>query len=396
MSVDAILVHYGEIALKGRNRPVFIQHLARNIRAALSGLPVAHVEILTGRLLVIARPGEDLGDESLKRLSHVYGITSFAPTLRCPLDLDAIKQTALSLVEGRTYASFRVSARRAFKDLPFHSMELNRDVGAFLWLHRPAQVKMEGADLDVRIEVLPKAAYLYVDRTPGLGGLPVGVTGKVCVLLSGGIDSPVAAWRMQRRGCEAMFVHFHGHPYVTKASLEKAQDLVERLARFQQRATLYAVAFGGLQSRIVETAPPPLRVVLYRRFMVRIAGALAQRERAKVLVTGESLAQVASQTLTNMIVIDKAAPLPVLRPLVAFDKYEIINEAMRVGTYEISIQPDQDCCTLFTPRNPETHAKLERVEAAEAEFDVDAMVAEAVTQAERTRIRAPWIADDGD
>ena len=390
MQYEAILIHWGELGLKGRNRPRFIDRLAGNVAWALKGLPVKRVRKLPGRLWVQAREGEFLGDEAIARLQTVFGISSFSPAVRADLELEAIQRAAWSLAEPRTYETFRVSARRAFKDLPFRSQELNEQVGSFLWEQRQAKVKMKGADLDVRIEVLPSGAYLYADKFPGLGGLPQGMTGKVCVMLSGGIDSPVAAFRMMRRGCRVVMVHFHSHPFVTRASLEKAEDLAAHLMRYQYDGRLYSVAFGEIQRTIVEAVPPPLRVVLYRRMMVRISEALGRRERCKALVSGESLAQVASQTLSNLVVIDDAASIPVLRPLIGLDKYEIIEQAQALGTFEISVLPDQDCCTLFTPRNPETHAKLDRVLEAESKLDLQALVAGAVEAAERMEVRAPW------
>ncbi|MBI3179322.1 MAG: tRNA 4-thiouridine(8) synthase ThiI [Deltaproteobacteria bacterium] len=269
-------------------------------------------------------------------------------------------------------------------------MDVNREVGAHLVQNHPAKVQLVGADLDLHVEMVPDGAYLYADTFPGLGGLPVSVTGKVAVLLSGGIDSPVAAWRMQRRGCRVVLIHFHSHPLVSRASQDKAADLAARLARYQGRVRLHLVPFGEVQRDIVTTVPPPLRVVLYRRFMLRLAAALAERERARALVTGESLAQVASQTLANMVVIDEAAPMTVLRPLVGFDKNEIIQEAKRLGTYDISIVPDQDCCQLFVPKHPETHATLDQGQGAEATLAVDPMCASALARVETRDFAAPW------
>jgi len=274
-----------------------------------------------------------------------------------------------------------------------NSVGLNELVGGYVWEHRQAKVRMKGADLDIRIEVTSEGAFVYADKLSGAGGLPVSSSGDVCVLMSGGIDSPVAAYRMMRRGCRATFVHFHGHPFVSRASLEKAEDLTEQLMRFQGSSQLYAVAFGDIQRTIVDSCPSPLRVVLYRRFMVRIAGRIAKTARCRALITGEALGQVASQTLTNMVVIDEASELPILRPLVALDKQEIVDQAMHIGTYEISIQPDQDCCSLFNPKSPETHARLDRVLNAEAKLDVDGMVAKAVGEATPSMIKASWDSD---
>jgi thiamine biosynthesis protein ThiI len=234
--------------------------------------------------------------------------------------------------------------------------------------------------------VLPDAAYVSAGKLAGAGGLPVGVTGRAMALLSGGIDSPVAAYRMMKRGLRMNFVHFHAHPLVSPASREKAHELATHLTRYQAHSTLALVAFGALQREIVARTHRPLRVVLYRRFMMRIASALARRAGASVLVTGESLGQVASQTLENMMVIERASELPILRPLIGMDKNEIIAEARRLGTFETSILPDEDCCTLFTPAHPETHANLAEVERAEMEFDIERMVADAVRTAEMVRL----------
>ncbi len=391
MHPAGLIVHYAEVATKGRNRPKFLQRLALNIEAALAGLPVGPVRRLSGRFWLPCRAEVDLALLG-ERLATVYGIASYSPAVRAPLQLEELKAKAATLVEGRSYRTFRVSARRVFKDQPLGSQEVNREVGAHLVAVHPATVQLDAPELQVYIEMLPDGAYLYVDKLPGPRGLPVGMTGRVTCLLSGGIDSPVAAARMQRRGCRVTLVHFHSHPFLSRASQEKARELGAHLARAQGEALLHLVPFGELQRAIVTAAPPPLRVVLYRRFMVRLAGALAARDGARALVTGESLGQVASQTLSNLVVIDAAAPLPILRPLIGMDKQEIIDEATRLGTYQTSIQPDEDCCTLFVPRDPETHAKLAEVERAEEQLAVAALVDAALARTEEVRLRAPWAA----
>ncbi|MEK7704992.1 MAG: tRNA uracil 4-sulfurtransferase ThiI [Myxococcota bacterium] len=394
MKCTDLLVHYAEIATKGKNRPQFIAMLERNLRQALRGLPIGTIRRPSGRIWLSARPGEAFDDEALTRLGTVYGVSSYSPVVRTEMDLSAIKEVGLALVRDRQYASFRVTSRRAFKELPYSSMEVNGEVGAHLLLHKPAAVKMKGAELELYIEMVPGAAYLYVDKYRGLGGLPMGMSGTVGALLSGGIDSPVAANRMQRRGLNVVLVHFHAHPLQSRASMEKALDLAALLARTQGRIVLYLVPFGELQRQVMLTVKPDLRVILYRRFMLRIAGALTSRHGARALVTGESIGQVASQTLANMVAINAAAPLPVLRPLVAFDKQEIVDEAKRLGSYDISVLPDEDCCSLFIPRHPETHARLEAVEADEAKLDGDALCADAIARAERHELCAPWLASD--
>ena len=243
--------------------------------------------------------------------------------------------------------------------------------------------------LDVHIEVLPDRVFYSLDKLPGPGGLPSGTSGNAMCLLSGGIDSPVAAYRVMKRGCRVRFVHFHAYPILSHASQEKVQEIAELLTRHQLSSRLYVVAFGELQQRIVVSAPPPLRVVLYRRLMVRIAERLARTCRAKALVTGESVGQVASQTLENLAVINDVTTLPVLRPLIGSDKEEITNEARALGTYPISIIPDQDCCTLFTPRNPATKARRAVVERAEADLPIAEMVDAAVAGVERHDLSFP-------
>lgn len=388
MRTDGILVHYAELSTKGRNRGDFVRGLADNIRRSLAGAPVAKVERLPGRIWIQPERGAELAPWIYDRLAETVGVANFAAAKRCSLTLEDIKRTALALVHDRTYESFRVRAHRVFKELPFGSLEVDREVGGFLREHRPAKVQMKGAELEIYVEMLPQGAFVYVDRRRGPGGLPLGMSGLVVCLLSGGIDSPVAAWRMQRRGCRTMFVHFHSQPYLNRASVEKATELAEVLTRHQGRSTLYLVPLGELQRDIVTSAPTALRVVLYRRFMLRIAGVLAERAGAKALVTGEALGQVASQTLTNLAVIDDAAPMIVLRPLIGCDKQEIVDEAKRLGTYEISIQPDQDCCQLFIPREPETHAKRKDVLAAEAALDIEGLCADTVSRTEEVAIAA--------
>jgi thiamine biosynthesis protein ThiI len=252
-------------------------------------------------------------------------------------------------------------------------------------------VDLSHPDVTIRIEVLSSDAFFFFDKNQGSGGLPVGTSGKVMCLLSGGIDSPVAAWRLIKRGCRAYFVHFHSYPILSITSQEKARSLVEVLTRHQLRSRLFLVPFGTIQQKVVVSVPPPLRVVTYRRLMVRIAERLARKVDTHALVTGDSVGQVASQTIENLAVIEGAATMPILRPLVAFDKEEITGEAQRIGTYEISIIPDEDCCTLFTPRYPTTRASRAEAEAAEAELDVEALVEQAVKDVQMEDFRFPML-----
>jgi len=376
----AVIVHYHEIGLKRGNRPLFLRHLARNLARATSDLAPVGLRQLSGRILLDldAHPAPERVRE---RALRVCGVASAALAYRVPSTLDAMKAVIGRLIEGRTFASFRISARRAFKTYPMTSVELNRALGAFVLERVPTRVDLHRAELEIHVEVLPAETFVYIDPAPGPGGLPVGASGTVAALLSGGIDSPVAAWRMMKRGCRVLFVHFHSVPYLPATSQGKARALVARLTEWQYDSRLLLVPFGEIQREVVLTVPPPARVVAYRRLMVRIAEALAREHGALALATGESLGQVASQTLENIARIDEAAGLPILRPLIGMDKLEITHEARRLGTFEISIEPDQDCCTLFVPRHPATRMSERDIRAAEARLDVERLVAQGVAGA---------------
>jgi thiamine biosynthesis protein ThiI len=380
MLETGILVHYAEVATKGRNRSIFVKKLVKNLQRAL-GDELLSAEVFSGRLWLM--PRGSFSAEALAKVADVPGVANFAPAWRCDLEMEAMRRSALLAVTGREYKSFRVRARRVFKELKLGSLEVDHGVGGWLKLQKPeVEVRMKGAELEVRIEMLPEGAFVYVDKRAGMGGLPTGSSGVVACLLSGGIDSPVAAWRMQRRGCRVVLIHFHSVPFLSRASIDKAKELAARLFSFQGGGRLHLVPFGELQREIVTHCPQKLRVVLYRRFMLRIAAAIAERDGARALVTGESLGQVASQTLANMAAIEDASPLIVLRPLLAYDKQEIIDQAQRLGTFEISIQPDEDCCTLFVPRAPETQSRVDEVRDAEKTLDIPALVADALARME--------------
>jgi len=368
-----VVVHYHEISLKGGNRPLFLRRLGRNLLQATAGCGVRAVRRLPGRLVLDLEPHADL-PRLRERIATVFGIAYFAPALSIPPDWAAVQAAVLQLLEGRSFESFRITARRTFKVFPMPSDEINRELGSLVLRHFPTRVNLNEPALTVRVDLLPGEALVFVDRAPGPGGLPVGVSGRVAALLSGGIDSPVAAYRLQKRGCELEFVHFHSVPYLSDTSQRKARALVERLVRHQFAARLWLVPFGEIQREVVLGVTGSLRVVIYRRLMTRIGEAIAQRTGALALVTGESLGQVASQTLENLARTTEVLGMPVLRPLIGTDKEEIIREARAIGTYETSIEPDQDCCTLFVPKHPETRASREAVAAAEQRLDVARLV----------------------
>lgn len=366
-----VVVHYHEIALKRGNRRWFVDQLRQNIRAGLRGAGVRRVRSITGRLVLNLRPQADW-ERIRTTLARTFGIVYFAPAWRCERTPEAITATALAALGDRTARSFAVRVKRADKQFPIPSMELARQVGGALKEATGWDVDLGNPDVTVTVEVVPEEAFILVGRHGGPGGLPTHTSGRVVALLSGGIDSPVAALRMMRRGCVVEFVHFHGAPFQDRSSIDKVTELAEVLSGYQGSARLHLIPFGETQSRIVAAVPRPYRVVLYRRMMLRIACALAARVGAQAVVTGESLGQVASQTLENLSVIGAAATLPVLRPLVGMDKAEITEQAMELGTFAISTRPDQDCCQLFVPKHPATAAKLADVEAIEAPLEVDA------------------------
>jgi thiamine biosynthesis protein ThiI len=388
--MSSVIVHYGELGLKGRNRPWFVAALVRTIRRALAGLDVRGVRFVFGRLEVRLGPASDWA-EVRARLSRLPGIGNFSHATHVALDLDVIADAVVAAVAGLSTGSFRIAARRADKRFPWPSPDIERRIGKRVQEATGWKVDLEQPQLKIFVETLADAAFFYFEKHPGAGGLPVGTSGKVMCLLSGGIDSPVAAWRLIRRGCRAQFVHFHSYPILSRTSQEKVREIVATLTRHQLRSRLFLVPFGPLQQQVVVTVPPAIRVVIYRRLMLRIAERLARRTGAQALVTGDALGQVASQTIDNLDVVGGIATMPLLRPLVGFDKGEITAEAQRLGTYEVSIIPDQDCCTLFTPRFPTTRATREGAEAAEAELDVDGLVEAAVEAAVVEEFRYPMV-----
>ena len=386
------IVHYHELALKGRNRPYFQNRLVRHLRLILRDLGIGQVDALTGRIRITL--ADDTPWEPIKaRLSRVFGVAHFSLAHSVPLsqdgNLESMKAAIGEAVAGLAFNTFRVSTKRADKRYPLTSIDVDRAIGESLCALTGKRVRLGKPDLNIQIEMLTREAYYSVQREAGPGGLPVGVSGKVACLISGGIDSPVAAYRMMKRGCKTAFVHFHGRPFVSRASEDKVRELVQLLTQYQLYSRLYLIPFGEIQRQIVLGAPAPFRIVLYRRMMLRIAEELARKEQCWAMVTGDSLGQVASQTPENLVVVEEAAQLPLLRPLIGMDKIEITEQAERIGTFETSIEPDQDCCRLFVPPHPITRAHLDRVKKIEHGFDLGAMVKQGLEKAELAEYSFP-------
>src|SRR5882672_8796917 len=323
--MNAIVVHYKELALKGKNRPWFIQLLVRHLKVALAGLNVRSIRSIMGRIEI------ELGahaqwDAVRERIRRVFGIANFSYAGRSSHDFQELASAILADLGERQADSFRVSATRADKRLPFTSPQVEREVGGLIKEAKGWRVDLDDPALTIHIEMLPDGAFYFFGKEPGAGGLPTGTGGRVACLLSGGIDSPVAAYRMMRRGCAVLLIHFHSYPILSRASQEKVRQIATILTRFQLNSRLILVPFGDLQQKVVLSVRPELRVVVYRRLMLRIAERLASRWRARALVTGEVIGQVASQTLENLTSIAQATTLEILRPLVGMDKDEIMEQ----------------------------------------------------------------------
>lgn len=378
MDAPLCLISYHEIGLKGKNRRKFEDALLRNLRSALSGLSLEKLGRLQGRMAATFSEKRDV-ETALEIVRHVPGVARVALAWRCGQDTRSLCETAVvALSKAGSFESFKVHAKKANTNFSAHTLEINRLVGAALCEAFPQKrVLMHGPDVVVHVNVIGDEAYVFANGVKGVGGLPVGSAGKVVSLLSSGFDSPVASWMIGRRGAVVCPIHFSGRPVTTDDGEWLVRDILEALRPAGIAGRLYVVPFGEVQRMVALESPPALRVILYRRFMVSVAERLAQVEGAKALVTGESLGQVASQTLENICAVEDAVrELPVLRPLIGSDKVEIIERARELGTFELSSQPASDCCTLFMPRRPETHARLSEVRRAWEQLDPERLVDE--------------------
>ena len=382
MSERVCLVHYHEIGLKGKNRSIFENQLVTNLKCALRDTPLKCVKRICGYILVTFEGGATRDYQDL--IGKVPGVARVSLAHECPRDLAEYSQAAIvSLGEAGSFSTFKVHAHKSSTDYPFHTLDINRQVGAALCEAFPdKKVDVHNPDVTVHVNVVQGSVYVYAVSERGAGGLPVGTAGKVVTLLSSGFDSPVATWMLGRRGAICVPIHFSGRPMVSDTSEWLTQDIVKALAPSGVVGRLYVVPFGARQREISLAVDQKLRIITYRRVMFSVAERIARIEGAKALVTGESLGQVASQTLENISAGDETVSMPVLRPLIGSDKQEIIERAQQIGTYDISCQTAPDCCTLFMPRRPETHAKRDEVHEAWDSFDHEAMIEDLVDHIE--------------
>lgn len=388
LAYDVLLIRYGEIGLKGRNRPAFEGQLAKGLERALAPFPGASLRREYGRFVVDLRGlANEALPKAIERVRKVFGVVSVSPALERPLSMEALEEGAGALVEkaAKMPATFKVETRRPNKRFPLSSPQVSARLGASLLRRFPAlSVDVHDPAFTVNVEVRERSSYIYLESLPGPGGLPVGSSSRGLLLLSGGIDSPVAGWLAMKRGIRLDAVHFHSPPFTSERSREKVMDLAGILSECApDPIPVHVVRFTEVQTAIRKCAPPSMGITLMRRMMLRIAERIARSEGIVALVTGESVGQVASQTLESMAAINAVTNMPVLRPLVAADKSEIIALAKQIGTYDTSILPYEDCCTLFVPENPETKPRLDRIESVEERMDIEALVEQALASTER-------------
>jgi len=387
-------ISFHEIALKGRNRSVFERRLKENIDACFSATDydVSKVQRIAGSLTVTIR-NPDIAEDCARLLANIPGVASVAVAYKvsrdwdtiCDVALRALQESAAPFVSENQPYTFKVESRRSATDFPKSSMDISRDVGAHLLgasIDNGASVRMKNPDVLVSIKIVGGATYISTRKIKGIGGLPSGSSGRTVSLLSSGIDSPVASFRMIKRGSVVLGLHFSGRPQTNDSSERLVLEIGEVLARTGGLARIYVVPFGDIQRELASIVEPSLRVIMYRRLMLLIAERLAHTQRAKALITGESLGQVASQTLDNIVATNEVATMPILRPLIGSDKDEIVHEARQIGTFDLSIQDAEDCCTLFMPRSPETHANLKQVAASWDLLDVEDLIQRALDSIE--------------
>tara|TARA_B100001245_G_scaffold136767_1_gene101625 strand:+ start:2783 stop:3958 length:1176 start_codon:yes stop_codon:yes gene_type:complete len=391
MKFDTILCHYAEVGLKIGNRRFFENWLKQNIKASLLRVISKEefdIRKIHGRILVELKKDISKDKNNITRaLSDTFGVAYFAFAKTVSQDIRLIREESLSILNENQFETFKIKARRPDHRFLLTAQQVNEDVGAFVLSKINKTVKLNDPDITCFIDIVQGVVYLYTEKIIGPGGLPTGANGKVVGLLSAGIDSPVATIMAMKRGASVILVHFHSVPMTTEDSIEKVKQLTEVLRRYQSRIHLYLVALTTIQKEILVKTKEKFRILLYRRFMIRVAEMIAKTDKAKALITGESLGQVASQTLGNIAAIESVSTIPILRPLIGFDKQEIMDLAKHYGTYDISILPDQDCCSLFVPKNPATNAKKQYLDQEENNLNIDDLMKEAIDSIEYVNIK---------
>lgn len=389
MKADIVLLKYGEIVLKGLNRPMFEQKLMNNLTRALA--PLGKFNIKKSQSMIYVEPAQDDidMDEAISRMSKVFGIVNICPAVSCEKDMDSIAKTTIECLkemdtEGK---SFKVEAKREDKQFPLNSPQICQEMGGRILKNVPGlHVDVHNPDILVQIEVRKKA-YVFTKKFSGAGGMPVGTNGKAALLLSGGIDSPVAGWMISKRGVGLDAVHFHSHPYTSDRAKEKVIELAKLLTPYTGRIYLNIVPFTEIQLEIIDKCPKNYLTLIMRRIMMRIAEKIAEKNGARALITGESIGQVASQTMESLAVTDNAVSMPVFRPCIGMDKEEIIRISKKIDTYETSILPYEDCCTIFVPKHPKTRPEVaEVVEAEKLLENLDEMIERAIAEKEVIKI----------
>lgn len=387
MKYNHILIRYAELSLKGKNRKVFEKKLQTNVREALNSFENVKVKRSFGRMFVELNGHNEI--DITARLKDVFGIYSFSPALKVELDQEKINDAALWAVKDAisSKGTFKMTVKRPNKDYPYRSQELNRTIGAHILKNTDhLSVDVHNPDVEVKVEIRQEAAYVMCKTIKGAGGLPVGTSGKVLLMLSGGIDSPVAGYLALKRGVDLEAVHFHSPPFTNERAKQKVEDLARFLTKYGSSIKLHIVPFTEAQKAIHQQVPDNYEMTIMRRFMLRIAEKTAEKNDAISLVNGESLGQVASQTLESMHTINEVTNMPVLRPLITMDKEEVVDIAKRIGTYELSILPFEDCCTIFLPPQTKTKPKREKANDYEKNLDIGYFVDRAVEGIETIEI----------
>ncbi len=388
MNYDRILIRYGEITTKGRNRNKFIDKLKKSVRIALASFPNIKIEASRDRMYVILN-GEN-GIEIIEKLKNIFGIQSFSPAIKVERDVEALKKASLEIVaslfqQGQT---FKITAKRSDKTFVLNTDGINQTIGAHLLINIPGlKVDVRNPDINLRVEVRKEAIYLSCETIKGAGGLPIGSSGKAMLMLSGGIDSPVAGYLSMKRGLEIEAVHFFSPPFTSERSKEKVIDLSKKLAEVFGSLTLHIVPFTDVQQAIREQVPENYTMTSTRRMMLRITDEIRKSQEGLAIITGESLGQVASQTLESMYAINEVTNTPILRPLISMDKTDIIKIAEEIDTIEISNRPFEDCCTIFVPASPKTKPRREKVNQYESFFNFEPLIEEAVKEVETIIIK---------